>query len=320
MTKVKQTADATMDSNFLMKASEIALKKAKALAFGDNALGIDIDEFVSKCITFMAHGRALGVDDEGDDSPPTATQARRRRGRGADDDDDDNDGDAMNWHVLGERACFPNNRRPTAPNFLLGPLSVEKRVRATQRRATQRRDQLAAASRPQELRAADLERNESANLTNQCAAIRSLLHKVSDAGVQAVSEQGSEDMTEDEARELYSRHNLAMNWCVPLLKFALNPHSFGQTVENLFYISFLVKDGFVKVEIDEDSGFPTLRPLQEAKSAEESRASGDRRRQAIFSLDYRSWMVFKGAMQIKESIIPHRAEESQPMNGRGWYG
>jgi hypothetical protein len=317
MGKVKQTSDATMDSRFLLNASEITLKRSRLLAFGDNALGLDIDEFVAKCATFMRNGRALGAEEE--DYMPTQARRNRRTSGGDDSDAEDDNGDAMNWGVLGERACFPNNRRPTAPCFLLGPLSVEKRVRATQRRATQRRDPQVAASRPQELREADLEKNEASNLTSQCKAIRDLLHDVVAAGAQGVEAGASEDMDEDEARMLFCNNNLAMNWQVPLLKFALNPHSFGQTVENLFYISFLVKDGFIKVEVDEDSGFPTLRP-EEPKSADEARAAGDKKHQAIFSLDYRSWQIFRSTMRIKEPLIPHRQEENVQMNGRGWYG
>jgi hypothetical protein len=229
MSNVKQTSDATMDSRFLLNASEITLKKSRRLAFGDNAIGIDLDEFVSKCMTFMRHGRPLDSDEQ---EPPTATQARRNR-RTRDDDcdnDDDNDGDSMNWYVLGERACFPNNKRPTVPNFLLGPLSVEKRVRATQRKATQRREQPAVASRPQELQASDLERNEASNLTSQCQRIRQRLQEILAKGTESVENEASEDMDEEEAREVFSRNDLAMNWEVPLIKFALNPASFGQTV------------------------------------------------------------------------------------------
>ena len=36
---------------------------------------------------------------------------------------------------------------------------------------------------------------------------------------------------------------------VELWRFVLNPQSFGQTVENLFYVSFLVKDGQAKLDI-----------------------------------------------------------------------
>ncbi|KIW00640.1 hypothetical protein, variant [Verruconis gallopava] len=315
MNNVKQTADATMDSRFLLNASEITLKKSRRLAFGNNAIGIDIDEFVSKCMTFMRYGRALCSDED----EPATTQARRHRRNAADDEDDDAaDGDALDWHVLGERACISTNRRPTVPNFLLGPLSIEKRVRATQRRATQRRDQSTVVSRPEELKEADLEKNESSNLTSQCQRIRILLQQISDDGTARVEAEGSEDMDEEEARALFSRNNLAMNWEVPLLKFAINPHSFAQTIENLFYISFLVKDGFVRVGVDEDTGFPTIRPV-EKKTEEQIRNKGAMRHQAILSLDYESWLTFKAALRVDTPLIPNREEESVQVRGRGWY-
>jgi hypothetical protein len=40
----------------------------------------------------------------------------------------------------------------------------------------------------------------------------------------------------------------------------VNPKLFGQIVENLFYVSFLMKDGLVGIEFDSD-GIPSLRKL-----------------------------------------------------------
>lgn len=39
---------------------------------------------------------------------------------------------------------------------------------------------------------------------------------------------------------------------MPYLKFIVNPDSFAQTIENIFYYSFLVRDGTAALEMDED--------------------------------------------------------------------
>ena len=44
---------------------------------------------------------------------------------------------------------------------------------------------------------------------------------------------------------------------INLFRAIINPTSFGQSVENLFYLSFLIRDGEVSLEFDED----TLEPM-----------------------------------------------------------
>ena len=105
--RVVQTSDATLDSRFLVQVSDIALKQATTLATGDTSAGLDIDEFVSKCITFMRYGPG---DAEGD-GDSRRTQARTREQEEAEIDEN---GDALPWHLLGKRAAT-FNRRPAAP-------------------------------------------------------------------------------------------------------------------------------------------------------------------------------------------------------------
>lgn len=321
--QIRQTSDATIDSRFLLNASDVTLKRTTRMAHGDGSVGVDIDEFVSKCITFMCNGGPLDDDEE----ESVSTQARpRRQSRVNDDDDDDeeekDDGDALAWDVLGERACFPCNKRPPVPGFLLGPLSVQKRVRATQRQGRLRREADVPVSKPQELRAEDLERNETSNLTNLCKGIRERLKRVLDEGAKGVEQEVSDDvdMDEAEARAIFRKHGLATNWEVSLFQFAVNPYSFGQTVENLFYISFLVKDGYVALGTDDD-GLPTLRCTQ-PRTASEMREKGASRHQAIFSLDFKTWRKLITAFDITEPLIHHRNDEqgTQAVGNRGWYG
>ena len=43
-----------------------------------------------------------------------------------------------------------------------------------------------------------------------------------------------------------------------IFKFVINPHDFGQSVENLFYLSFLIRDGKCAFYTDEDTGEPVI--------------------------------------------------------------
>ena len=232
------------------------MKRTTQLNLGDSTTGIDLDDFVSKCITFMRRGPS-----EGDAS----TQTQRRR-RGQDNSDEEgntgegyDEGDAFNWEWLGRQACCPYNVRPPAPGFLLGPLSVQKRARkATQRRERLQKRDPRDAVKPEELKAKDLEQVENSNLTTICTNIRELLVKKCEEGEKLVEQDLVEDMSEDEIRALMTKHGIADSGGVPLFHFVVNPRSFGQTVENLFYVSFLIKDGAVGIGNDSDM-VPTLR-------------------------------------------------------------
>ena len=260
---VKQTSDATIVSRLLVSAADLSYRKTAQLALGDATAAIDVDEFVSKCISFMRRGPAeenavLAVD---------STQGRRARasGRGGDDGEfgeDEEEGDPLDWEWLGRAACFPKNSRPAISGFLLGPLSVQKRVRQmTQRRARQERIDPTQAIRPNELQNADLATQETANLTQLCASIQTTLvtlQEECESRVQAELSLRTGEVTEDDAQEVMDKHGIADDGGIPLFRFCINPKSFGQTVENLFYVSFLIRDGCIGVSGDSNE-LPTLR-------------------------------------------------------------
>jgi non-structural maintenance of chromosomes element 4 len=250
---VKQTSDATIDSRLLVSAADLSYKKTTQLALGDASAGIDVDEFVSKCITFMKQGPT-------GDEPDGATQPQRTRRRIQNDEvDEGDDGDALNWDWLGRQACFPHNMRPPVSGFLLGPLSVQKKVRQqTQRKAREARRNPADAVRPEEIQAKDLEK-ESTNLTTLCEDIYRLLAQIQSKGNQDAEAELEErvEMDDNEVQDMLARHNMADTGGVPLFKFCVSPKSFGQTVENLFYVSFLIKEGRVGLEVD-SRGIPSL--------------------------------------------------------------
>ncbi|KAJ5322678.1 hypothetical protein N7452_010967 [Penicillium brevicompactum] len=313
--QVKQTSDATIDARLLVQIAEISHKKTSQLALGATSASIDVDEFVSKCITFMRRGQNNAA------ARPSGTQRARygRSQRDPDASDEDDAGDAMNWDHLGQAASFPNNRRPAVPGWLLGPLSIQKRVRQlTQRRAVERIDP-SQAVRPQELQQQDLGGQESANLTQICSEINKLLGSNQKARLEAAATEldNTPDVTPEQVQAIMDKHWIADNEGIPLFRFCINPRSFGQSVENLFYVSFLVRDGTVGVSTD-SRGLPTLHATAPYAPLEAQR-QGIQKHQAVFSLDYDTWDSVIELLNLKECVIPHR-EPTQEETSTSWYG
>ncbi|KAF9894557.1 nuclear protein [Aspergillus nanangensis] len=313
---VKQTSDATIDSRLLVNAADLSYKKTAQLVLGDNAARIDVDEFVSKCISFMRRGPG------GAQTALSSTQRHRRHGRSQPEPDnsDVDEGDGLNWDWLGRAACLRHNSRPPVSGFLLGPLSVQKRTRQlTQRRVRERIDPTQAV-RPHELGDEDLDQQETANLTTMCTSINKLLvatRKNGEESVQRLLSDLEEGPTPEMVQEVMARYNVADDGGVPLFDFCINPKSFGQSVENLFYVSFLVRDGIVGITVD-SRGLPTLHPTK-PYTPSEAQQKGIQKHQTVFTLDFETWHELVESFDIKESIIPHRAEEQTQDTRRGWY-
>ncbi|KAJ5775650.1 uncharacterized protein N7511_000661 [Penicillium nucicola] len=312
--QVKQTSDATIDSRLLVNAADLSHKKTAQLALGDASAGIDVDEFVSKCISFMHHGPTNTSD------APRGTQGRRGRPRQSQRDpygSDEDEGDAMNWEYLGQAACFPHNARPVVAGWLLGPLSVQKRARQMTQRTAREAIDPENAVKPVELQQGDLGQQDSVNLTTTCSHINKLLSETQRKRERKAEQmlENAEDPTPEQVQEVFDECGIADDGGIPLFAFCINPHSFGQSVENLFYVSFLVRDGTVGVSTDSRQ-LPTLHHSNPYAPSEAQR-QGIQKHQAVFSLDYETWEQLITVFNIKEPIIPHR-EEIEEETGMSW--
>ena len=310
---VKQTSTATIDSRLLVNVGDLAYKKISTLTLGDSSTGIDVDDFLTKCISYMKTTPTTGS------TQPSSTQRRRQRRAANDSDNEEEDEDTtdLNWAHLGRTLCFPASNRPCLSSFLLGPLSVQKKQRQqTQRRATQRVNlDPATRARPIQLDQEALDKQESSSLTQICSDIAALLYRTQAKGeelvmreVEILQEEASDEEYEppaEEVRALMRKHNISDNGGVPLFHFCVNPRSFGQTVENFFYVSFLVKEGKAGLDFDSD-GMPTL-GMVEQKSVQQRQESV--RNQAVFTLDFEMWEELVESCGIEKSVIPHRREE-----------
>ncbi|XP_075989275.1 SMC5-SMC6 complex kleisin component Non-SMC element 1 [Anticarsia gemmatalis] len=80
----------------------------------------------------------------------------------------------------------------------------------------------------------------------------------------------------------------------------LNPHSFSATIENIYYVSFLVRDAKLSMKIDNDSGLPFITPVPEAQ--QEQRDISDEN-QFIVSMDMQRWQDLVNAFGITDPMM-----------------
>lgn len=251
--QVRQTTEATIDSRLLVSTTDLSYRKTLRLTQGSLSQGVDVDELVSKCISFMRQERGNSEEGEEDgEEDNTPTQQRRRRGNSPNeiDDSEDRDGDMMNWGHLGKFACLPHSRRPALSGLLLGPLSVERKIRRVIKRGAPFRPNNLAETRPEILNIDDLAKKEN-DLTAICGKIFQQLQNVQEQVQEAVAEAIENEMSDEEKIDIMHKHGLRRTGGIDLMRFVVNPKSFGQTVENIFYVSFLIRDGRIEIEYDE---------------------------------------------------------------------
>jgi hypothetical protein len=135
-----------------------------------------------------------------------------------DDSDDEEDLEQWKWDKLG-RTASAVSRRAVTLDFMLGPLETQPKQRRT---GVVRRSDDAPAQRtaPRALGQHDLQQTDGKESTSQIFKVAQLLKQQGDAGV-----------------------------C--LFRFAVDPHSFVNTVENFFHVSFLIKENKASLHTDE---------------------------------------------------------------------
>ncbi|TGZ84683.1 hypothetical protein EX30DRAFT_313391 [Ascodesmis nigricans] len=280
---VKQTTDATLDARFLVSALNLTTKRVLNLNVGASGVCIDIDEFVSKCKFQM--------------QSDLAACHGHRRGEGVDDGDIDIIG-GLPWDLFSIHHGFPSSRRPALSDHLLGPLAIQKKYRVMkERRKGLGRRKLETEVRPTEMTGSE----------NETHAQASAMAKVYNTH-RALTEYFENHATEDELEN-------GMN----LFKVVINPKSFSQTIENIFYVSFLVKEGNIAVWTDEDTGLLKMLPAQPA-TQQERREKNIYASQMIFSFTMWEWRQAIEVFDITfPPVIPHREKEDTNIGTTGWF-
>ncbi|XP_058400152.1 non-structural maintenance of chromosomes element 4 homolog A isoform X2 [Diceros bicornis minor] len=85
--------------------------------------------------------------------------------------------------------------------------------------------------------------------------------------------------------------------------FVVDPHSFPRTVENIFHVSFIIRDGFARIRLDQDR-LPIIEPVNINEENEGIDQNTQIRNQGIIALSYRDWEEIVKTFEISEPVIP----------------
>ncbi|KAF6760295.1 Nse4 C-terminal-domain-containing protein [Ephemerocybe angulata] len=168
------------------------------------------------------------------------------------------------------------SRRAPAMGFMYVPLSIEQKKRAQGKRAKHEKEH-AESKAPQQLKEEDIQRSENETTKN-------------------VSQEGAGEIN--------------------IFKFVINPNNFAQSVENIFYLSFLIRDGKVAFETN-DEGEPIIYACQ--PPSDEDYQNGLKKQQMVLEFDMAVWKRAIEVFNITKSMIPERKAAQTKLGGK-WYG
>ncbi|RPD58216.1 hypothetical protein L227DRAFT_587218 [Lentinus tigrinus ALCF2SS1-6] len=288
--EVRAISEATNDSALLLHISNFGAAKARAMKSGSGAF--DVDDFVARLITYMGGRKPLSPvgEDEEDASEYDAGGA------------------PLDWERIGRRALAKSKRVPVMDFmcvslclrvlcvilwtlyrsrghfYRLGPLSIEQKKRNIGKRARLEKNQ-ADMKKPQEIHEEDITRSEN-ETTKNVAQLEHILQEMEGESIN-------------------------------IFRFIINPNDFGQSVENLFYLSFLIRDGKCAFAIDEESGEPTIMLCEQP--TQEDYADGLVKHQMVMEFDMHTWKRAIEVFGITEPMIPQR-QKSEMRIGNKWYG
>ncbi|KAG1178057.1 hypothetical protein G6F70_001974 [Rhizopus microsporus] len=183
----------------------------------------------------------------------------------------------LDWEHIGKRAMSYGKRAATM-DFMLGPLAVEqKQIKKTkQTRITKNKEDLVVPTKAK----GDLQQQE-----NETSKNVNDIYKI---------------LTEVEP--------------INYFKFVTNPESFSQTVENIFYVSFLARKAVVGISIENGQPILSTRNPPTVENLDDVVL----KKQIVVGIGMKEWREIIETYKITTSCIPTR-EKKQDLAGSKWY-
>lgn len=275
--QVSNPREAALDSEFLAICSQFAAEQANRLS--TQMRTYDVPSYIHRLGLFL-RGK-LTINDaglaEGPDEDETALRRNRERRRGDEEngeaeegeEDIDDDAQLLRWPELGALVAGFAQSTPSL-DCLAGAMVAtpkEKKVRA----------QRAKKEKPGE-------KVEPESITD----------------TKALEMEG-----QTAKRVAIAKKKLEQAKVKNFFEYIVDPESYSQTVENLFHLSFLVRNGMAAVDLDE-AGQPALEP--KSPPDDDDYAQGLEKKQCVVRLDYDMYQNLIKAYDIQRSFLPHRTK------------
>ena len=92
--------------------------------------------------------------------------------------------------------------------------------------------------------------------------------------------------------------------------FVLHPKSYSESIENMFYVAFLVKDGQFRLRIDPETGCPRIAKVSHAERDNRMwhRSEMDTT-QVVTTINFSTWRRLVKKLDLKEPYIKRQAED-----------
>ncbi|WRT69414.1 uncharacterized protein IL334_006400 [Kwoniella shivajii] len=189
------------------------------------------------------------------------------------------------WSKIGWMAAKYYRRIPGV-EFMYGPLSVIHTKRNVGPR--QKRQPLAPEVRPEDVQTQEGEKKSKDDFTSNVRMVKRVLTKLDPSG------EG-----------------------INFFELVINPEDFGQSVENCFFVSFLLNQGLAGIDVNDD-GEVIIRDT-DAHDSELDEVIV--KNQAVVELDLKTWEDAKRIFKITKSSIPNRDYSAirTQMAGNAWY-
>lgn len=233
----------------------------------------------------------------------------------------------FDWHTLGVEAGVCFKALPSRVTFLAGPIDnvdlPEKKTRAVRQKRAHVEEEL-VEEKPEELankkqkKTSDQLSQAERNLKQMNKILRKRCEEVYAENMTKYEEiKEKEPDKEKQARIEINERGLEIDF----VRFLVNPHSFTQTVENIFNFSFMIKKGNAKITMRkaEPMGDSSANnPLDLALagcfvSLGEDDHDGPAR-QCVMPFTMKDWRRLVEAYELDKCDVPHRKGSRQSLS------